>query len=118
MVKKIVLYVMVWLGVVMGLSLDVVARDVSQSDWTPRRSERDVYLTESKLKQFHKVHKTVTKRTQKYHKKIQRAKSEKQKLKLAAKAQRDIVNIIERSPLSVAEYNQILKVLLGRESLR
>lgn len=103
---------MIWICLGMGAPVD--ARTAQNPTWTPRQSEREVYLTESKLKTFHKVHKKVTKRTKKYHKKIKKAKSEKAKVKLAAKAKRDIVKIIEKSPLTMSEYNQILRMLLGK----
>ena len=102
------------LCVLFGLNSTLNARQVEKAELAPGLREKAAYITEIKIKTFHKVHKKVTKRTKKYHKKMKRAKTEKAKMKLAAKAQKDIVKIIEKSPLTLYEYNYILKMLLGK----
>jgi predicted patatin/cPLA2 family phospholipase len=101
----------------LGASSGVVAKEAQAAQWAPQVSEKRVAFSESKLRAFEKVHKKVTKRTKKYHRKIKKAKTEKAKLKLAAKAKRDVVKIIEKSSLTMTEYYHILSVLMGKRQI-
>lgn len=68
-------------------------------------------VTDDKLKEFAEVHQEVESLNAEYQQKIQEATDVSEKSALSAEANKEMMKLVEDSPLSITEYNRIAQLV-------
>lgn len=68
-------------------------------------------VTDEKMKDFAEVHQEVESLNAEYQKKIQAASDVSEKSALSAEANKEMMDLVEKSPFSITEYNRIAQLV-------
>jgi len=76
-----------------------------------QRQQQQMNVPDEKMKQFVDVHKEVESVRQEYRQKIQNAGDQKKASELNRKANDKMVKAVEKSPISIDEYNKLVSLI-------
>lgn len=83
-----------------------------------RQQVKDINVSDQKMKQFVAVQQQVAEVSRQYMNKVQKQESQSDKQAMSRKAQKEMSQIVEQSPLSIREYNKIAMALSNNPKLQ